>query len=238
MKCKLEALFHAPKIPDAAAKSLMESEASAYFSIRFAGTEPFVGSADSRVDIETGHEYDATQQMLQRSIVGEGTGNLWLIRSELMNVETIVNDVKARGEVVVARGQEVVESGFETLKAANAIVVEGVKTLVDTNVAAGKDLLAVAQTSFNKVKADGVKAVAANPVAYLPEGKDRVVAAYNDSVAVVTKTSDELVKTLKQGYETISAKIAGEETLVTEAAATAKKTVKKAASKTKKAIKA
>lgn len=154
-----------------------------------------------------------------------------------MNVETIVNDVKARGEVVVARGQEVVESGFETLKAANAIVVEGVKTLVDTNVAAGKDLLAVAQTSLNKVKTDGVKAVAANPVAYLPEGKDRVVAAYNDSVAVVTKTSDELVKTLKQGYETISAKIAGEET-VTEVAAAATKTVKKAASKTKKAAKA
>ena len=70
-------------------------------------------------------------------------------------------------------------------KAANAIVVEGVKTLVDTNVAAGKDLLAVAQTSFSKAKTDGVKAVAANPVAYLPEGKDRVVAAYTDSVAVV-----------------------------------------------------
>lgn len=155
-----------------------------------------------------------------------------------MNVETIITDVKTRGEVVVARGQEVVESGFETLKAANAIVVEGVKTLLDTNVAAGKDLLAVAQTSFTKAKADGVKAVAANPVAYLPEGKDRVVAAYNDSVAVVTKTSDELVKTLKQGYEVISAKIAGDETVVAEASATAKKTVKKAASKAKKAVKA
>lgn len=155
-----------------------------------------------------------------------------------MNVETIVNDVKARGEVVVTRGQEVVETGFETLKAANAIVVEGVKSLVDTNVAAGKDLLAVAQTSFSKAKTDGVKAVAANPVAYLPEGKDRVVAAYNDSVAVVAKTGDELVKTLKQGYEAISATIAGDETVVAEAAATAKKTVKKAASKAKKAVKA
>ncbi|HSW13009.1 MAG TPA: phasin family protein [Solimonas sp.] len=149
-----------------------------------------------------------------------------------------MNDVKARGEVVVARGQEVVESGFETLKAANAIVVEGVKSLVDTNVAAGKDLLAVAQTSLSKAKTDGVKAVASNPVAYLPEGKDRVVAAYNDSVAVVTKTGDELVKTLKQGYEVISAKIAGEETVVADAATAVKKTAKKTASKAKKAVKA
>lgn len=155
-----------------------------------------------------------------------------------MNVETIITDVKTRGEVVVARGQEVVESGFETLKAANAIVVEGVKTLVDTNVAAGKDLFAVAQTSFSKAKTDGVKAVASNPVAYLPEGKDRVLAAYNDSVAVVTKTSDELVKTIKAGYETISAKIAGDETVVAEAATEAKKTVKKTVSKAKKAVKA
>ncbi|MDM4770819.1 phasin family protein [Solimonas sp. SE-A11] len=157
-----------------------------------------------------------------------------------MNVETIITDVKTRGEVVVARGQDVVESGFETLKAANAIVVEGVKSLVDTNVAAGKDLLAVAQSSFSKAKTDGVKAVAANPVAYLPEGKDRVVAAYTDSVAVVTKTSDELVKTIKAGYETISAKIAGEDvgTVVAEAAAEAKKTVKKTVSKAKKAVKA
>ncbi|HEY0916293.1 MAG TPA: phasin family protein [Solimonas sp.] len=155
-----------------------------------------------------------------------------------MNVETIITDVKTRGEVVVARGQDVVESSFETLKAANAIVVEGVKSLLDTNVAAGKDLLAVAQTSFSKAKTDGVKAVAANPVAYLPEGKDRVVAAYTDSVAVVTKTSDELVKTIKAGYETISAKIAGEEVSVAEVTAEAKKTVKKTVSKAKKAVKA
>lgn len=152
-----------------------------------------------------------------------------------MNVETIVNDVKVRAETVAAKGQEVVETSFETLKAANAIVVEGVTSLLETNVAAGKDLLAATQTSFSKAKTDGIKAVAANPVAYLPEGKDRVIAAYNDSVAVVSKTSDELVKTLKQGYESISAKLAGEaEDVVADATATVKKTVKKAGAKAKK----
>ncbi|MGH8456762.1 MAG: phasin family protein [Stenotrophobium sp.] len=158
-----------------------------------------------------------------------------------MNVETIVNDVKGRvepivaqGKEVVAKGQEVVLAGFETLKTANGIVVEGVQTLVKTNVEAGKDLFAAAQTSFEKAKADGLKTVAANPVAYLPEGKDRVISAYNDTVELVTKTGDELVKTFKQGFETINAKITGEAVVV----AKAKATVKKAATKAKKAVKA
>lgn len=158
-----------------------------------------------------------------------------------MNVETIVNDVKGRvepileqGQEILAQGQEVVLAGFETLKSANAIVVEGVQMIVQTQVEAGKDLFAEAQTSFEKAKTDGIKAVAANPVAYLPEGKDRVISAYNDTVAVVAKTGDELAKTLKSGYATITAKISGEPVVVKKVRSTAKK----AAGKAKKAIKA
>lgn len=150
-----------------------------------------------------------------------------------MNVETIVNDVKGRVEPIVAKGQEVVETGFETLKSANAIIVEGVQVLVKTNVEAGKDLFAAAQTSFEKAKTDGLKTVAANPVAYLPEGKDLVVAAYNDTVSLVAKTSDELVQTLKEGFDSINATITGK-----PAVAKVKATVKKVASKAKKAAKA
>jgi hypothetical protein len=157
-----------------------------------------------------------------------------------MNVETIVSDVKGRvepivaqGKEVVAKGQEVVQTGFETLKSANSIVVEGVQTLVKTNVEAGKDLFAAAQTSFEKAKADGIKTVAANPIAYLPEGKERVISAYNDTVTLVTKTGDELVKTFKQGFDSINATITGEQVV-----AKAKRTVKKAVTKAKKAVKA
>ena len=150
-----------------------------------------------------------------------------------MNVETIVNDVKGRVEPIVAKGQEVVETGFETLKSANAIIVEGVQTLVKTNVEAGKDLFAAAQTSFEKAKTDGLKTVAANPVAYLPEGKDLVVAAYNDTVSLVAKTSDELVQTLKEGFDSINATLTGKPVV-----AKVKATVKKVASKAKKASKA
>lgn len=150
-----------------------------------------------------------------------------------MSVETIVNDVKARADVVVSRGQEVVEVSLETLKAVNAIVVEGVQNLVETNVAVGKELVGLVQGSLEKAKVDGIKAVAANPVAYLPEGKDSVVSAYTDSLAVVTKAGDQLAKTFKQGFDTISAKIQGEAPVV----AKAKKTVKKAAVSAKKTAK-
>ncbi len=150
-----------------------------------------------------------------------------------MNVESIVSDVKGKVEPIVAKGQEVVQAGFETLKTANGIVVEGVQTLVKSNVEAGKDLFAAAQTSFEKAKADGIKTVASNPVAYLPEGKERVISAYNDSVSLVTKTSDELVKTFKSGFDTINATISGQPVV-----AKAKSTAKKVAAKAKKTVKA
>lgn len=150
-----------------------------------------------------------------------------------MSVETIVSDVKDRVEPIVAKGQEVVLAGFETLKAVNVIVVDGVQTLVQTQFEASKDLFELAQISFEKAKTDGLKAVAADPIAYLPEGKERVISAYNDSVAVFTKTGDELVSAFKQGYETITAKIAGDEPIKA-----ARKTVKKTAARARKTVKA
>ncbi len=151
-----------------------------------------------------------------------------------MSVETIISDVKTKADLVVSRGQEVLEVSVETLKAANSIVIEGVQELVDTNVAAGKELASLVQTSYSKAVADGLKAVAANPVAYVPEGKATVVSAYNDSLKVVTKTGDELAKTLKGGVDTISAKIQGQKTKVAKAA---KKAAKKTTAKAKKAVK-
>lgn len=151
-----------------------------------------------------------------------------------MSVEAIVNDVKTRADVVVTRGQEVLEAGVETLAAANTIIVEGVQELVQTNVGAGKELATLVQASVTKAKADGFKAVAANPIAYLPEGKDTVVSAYSDSIKVVSKTGGELAKTLKSGVETITAKIQGQAPVVAKARKTAKKTVAKARKTAKK----
>jgi hypothetical protein len=155
-------------------------------------------------------------------------------------VEPIVADVKGRVEPLLAKGQDVVFSGFEVLKSANGIVVDGVSSVYRTQLEAGKGLFGAAQTSFEKAKSAGLKAVAANPIAYLPEGKDLVLKALNDSRSVVVKTGDELVKTVKAGVETLSAKIKGEtlEAQVKTAAKTATKTVKKAATKARKTVKA
>lgn len=155
-----------------------------------------------------------------------------------MSLETIVNDVKTRADVVVARGQEVVEVSVETLKSANTIVIESVHALVETNVSAGKELASLVQASFEKAKTDGIKAIAADPVAYLPEGKSTVVTAYTDSVKVVTKAGDDLAKTLKTGVETITAKIQGKPAVVAKAKKAVKKATKTAVSKAKKAAKA
>lgn len=151
-----------------------------------------------------------------------------------MNVESIVNDVKGRVEPIVTKGQDVVYSGFEVLKSANDIVVDGVTSVYRANYEAGKNLFDAAQTSFQKVKVDGIKAVASNPVAYLPESKDVLLGAYNQSRDVVVKVGDDLVKTVKQGVETISAKIKGEPVLVSKAKGTAKKATRRATKTVKK----
>ena len=156
-----------------------------------------------------------------------------------MNVESIVNDVKGRVEPIVARGQDVVFSGFEVLKSANGIVVDGFTGVYKANYEAGKTLFGAAQTSFEKVKTDGIKAVASNPVAYLPEGKDTVVSAFNTSVDVFVKTGDDLVETMKQGVETLSAKMKGEPVIVAKAkktATSARKSAKSTASKVEKKV--
>lgn len=155
-----------------------------------------------------------------------------------MNVETIVSDVKGAVEPYVAKGQDVVTLSFETLKQANTIVVEGVQELLKTNVDAGKDLLSAAQASLEKAKTDGLKAVAAKPVDYLPVGKDVVIAAYKDSFSIVTKTGEELVNVVKKGFEDVTAKLTGSSTVsgeVKKAKSTVRKTAKKAGAAAKKA---
>ncbi len=152
-----------------------------------------------------------------------------------MNVESIVSDVKGRVEPIVAKGQDVVFYSFEVLKSANTIVVDGVTTVYRLNLAAGKDLVGFAQSSFEKAKADGIKAVASNPVAYLPEGKDALFGALSQTRETVIKTGDDLVKTFKSGLETLTAKLNGEtvEAKVKATATKAKATVKKTATKAK-----
>lgn len=126
-----------------------------------------------------------------------------------VSVETLIQDVKSRTDVAMTRGQQVLETGVETLMTVKTLLVEGVQELVQAQVSAGKELVERVQSSVEKARADGLKAVASNPTDYLPEGKTTMLGVYHDSVALLGKTGDELVKTLKSGVDTISAELSG-----------------------------
>lgn len=149
-----------------------------------------------------------------------------------MGVETIVSDVRGAVEPYVAKGQDVVTLSVDSIKQANTIVVDGVQELYKTNLTAGKDLFSAAQSSFEKVKADGVQAVATKPIAYLPEGKDVVVAAYKDSYTIVTKAGEELVSVVRKSFDDVTAKLNAKSAPKKKTAARkVAKTAKKAAAK-------
>lgn len=145
-----------------------------------------------------------------QTIVNDVKGRVEPIVADVKGrVEPIVADVKGRVEPIVAKGQNVVTASVDTFKKATPVVVEGVQSLVKTQIGAGKDLLDVFQGSFDKAIAAGIKAVATSPIEYIPDGRQCLISAYNDTVSLMTKTGDELVKIVKEGFDTVSATLKG-----------------------------
>lgn len=143
-----------------------------------------------------------------------------------MNIEKAVNEVKDRLETVGEQAQDLAKVSFDTLKAANEIVVEGVQNLVTLQTSAAKDLYTAGKQSIDKAVAAGLVAVAKSPIEFLPEGRETIVGAFNGSVDTVTKTGEKLVKVVKTGYSKAAATITGKP--VRKAAARTRKTVRKA----------
>ena len=141
-----------------------------------------------------------------------------------MTFDKAVNEVKDRLETVGERSQDVAKVSLKTLKAANEIVIAGVQDLVTAQTAAAKDLYTASKHSFDKAVAAGLVAVVSSPIEYLPEGKDTIVGAFNETVETVTKTGTKLAKVVKTGYEDVAATIQGK-----AKKARAKKVVRKAA---------
>lgn len=142
-----------------------------------------------------------------------------------MNFEKAVNEVKGRIETVGEQAQDVAKVSFETLKAANDVVISGVQGLVETHTEAAKDLYTAGKQSFDKAVAAGLLAVVTNPIEYLPEGRETIVDAFNDTVTVFTKTGEKLVKVVKSGYEDVAASFNGKP--VRKIKKTARKAVRK-----------
>jgi len=142
-----------------------------------------------------------------------------------MTFEKAVKEVQGRLETVGERSQDVAKVSLKTLKAANQIVIAGVQDIVTAQAAAAKDLYAASKQSFDKAVAAGLVAVVKSPIEYLPEGKDTIVGAINETVETITKTGEKLVKVAKNGYEGVAASLQGKRT----ARATARKSVRKTA---------
>ena len=128
-----------------------------------------------------------------------------------MNIEKAVKEVQDRLETVGERSQDVAKVSLKTLKAANEIVVDGVQDIVAVQTAAAKDLYTVGKQSFDKAVAAGLVAVVKAPVEYLPDGRQTIVGAFNETVETVTKTGEKLAKVAKSGYEGIAASIQGKQ---------------------------
>ena len=122
-----------------------------------------------------------------------------------MNFQAVVSDVKTRVDSLAAHGQEIAKALPGTFKQANEVLVSGVQTLVKTETDTAKDLFETVKAGFEKARTDGLKAVVADPISYLPE-KDKFVSAFNDTVELVSKTGDELYQTLKSGLVTTAPK--------------------------------
>jgi hypothetical protein len=129
-----------------------------------------------------------------------------------MNIEKAVKEVQDRLETVGERSQDVAKVSLKTLKAANEIVVAGVQDIVTVQTSAAKDLYTAGKESFDKAVAAGLVAVVKAPVEYIPDGRDTIVGAFNDTVDTVTKTGEKLAKVAKSGYEGIAASIQGKRT--------------------------
>ena len=140
-----------------------------------------------------------------------------------MTFEKAVKEVQDRLETVGERSQVVAKVSLKTIKAANEIVISGVQDIVTAQAAAAKDLFNAGKQSLDKAVAAGLVAVVKSPIEYLPDGKDTIVGAFNETVGTLAKTGEKLVKVAKSGYEGVAASLQGKRT----ARATAKKSVRK-----------
>jgi hypothetical protein len=107
-------------------------------------------------------------------------------------------------------------------------VSDNAQALAQTQTSAAKDLVEVAKATVEKAREAGLQEVVRKPVDFLPaEGKDLVLAAAEETVDVLTKTSKELTAVFKRGYNSILVKIGAKK-------APARKAVRRTVRKAKK----
>jgi hypothetical protein len=125
-----------------------------------------------------------------------------------VDIQKVIKEIKAQFKTFAKKAEAVLKVSADAGKQAFEVVTGNAQGLAEVQTSAAKDLVQVAKTSFEKAREAGLKEVAASPVDYLPvEGKDRVVAAAQDTYELLTETAEELAAVLKKGYKSIMAKL-------------------------------
>lgn len=151
-----------------------------------------------------------------------------------MALQNIVDDVKTRVETLgqeaqnryhklSKQAQDVVKTSTDTAKKAGDLVSKNAKKVAQTNQGAARQVLESTRVSITKAREAGIKEVAAKPVEFLPQGKDPVVKAYQDTVTTLGKTRTDLSKLLKKSADQIRVTLQGKP--VAKKAAPAKRKV-------------
>ena len=145
-----------------------------------------------------------------------------------MKIQEIVSDVRNRVGTVGRNYQDAFKAYFDAQRQAVGVVTKNGQTLANTEIGAAKNVFAAAKSSFDKARKDGVRKVANNPQAYVPNGRDQIVSAYKDTIDLLVQTTNELSNVFTSGYKSVVGKLSGE----TKKASTSRKRAASSSRKT------
>lgn len=124
-----------------------------------------------------------------------------------MKIQEIVSDVRTRVESAGKQYQDAFKAYIDTQRKAFGVVKNNGQTLANTEIGAAKNVFAAAKASFDKARTDGVRKVANNPQAYVPNGRDQIVSAYKDTIDLLVRTGNELTDVFSTGYKSVVGKL-------------------------------
>lgn len=135
-----------------------------------------------------------------------------------MDIQKLINELKAQFETLSKKAQGMFKVSADAGQQALVVVTDNAQALVKVETTAAKDVYEIAVASFNKAKTAGLQKVAAKPAAYLPsEGADRIIAAAQETVELLTQAGEELVEVLQKGYKGVLAKLQGKKPVAKKA---------------------
>ncbi|WP_353156712.1 hypothetical protein [Salinisphaera shabanensis] len=127
-----------------------------------------------------------------------------------MKIQEIVSDVRNRVGTAGRNYQDAFKAYFDAQRKAVGVVTKNGQTLANTEIGAAKNIFAAAKSSFDKARTDGVRKIANNPQAYVPNGRDQIVSAYKDTIDLLVQTTNELSNVVTSGYKSVIGKLSGD----------------------------